>query len=42
MIMALAMVAHARWKEPAAIVFNLALLEAAVFVAWGRFGPYAS
>ncbi|MFE7720783.1 DoxX family protein [Nocardia rhizosphaerihabitans] len=40
-IMALAIVIHARRKELSAIVFNLALLAAAVFVAWGRFGPYA-
>ncbi|WP_458687592.1 DoxX family protein [Nocardia tengchongensis] len=40
-IMALAAVTHARRKEPAAIVFNLVLLAASVFVAWGRFGPYA-
>ncbi|WP_181697851.1 DoxX family protein [Nocardia sp. GTS18] len=40
-IMALAALTHARRKEPAAIVFNLALAAAAVFVAWGRFGPYA-
>ncbi|WP_433626360.1 DoxX family protein [Nocardia sp. CA-120079] len=40
-IMALAIVTHARRKEPSAIVFNLVLLAAAVFVAWGRFGPYS-
>ncbi|MGY2032737.1 DoxX family protein [Nocardia gipuzkoensis] len=40
-IMALAIVTHARRREPSAIVFNLVLLAAAVFVAWGRFGPYA-
>ncbi|MEV4237033.1 DoxX family protein [Nocardia sp. NPDC049737] len=40
-IMALAVVVHARRKEPSAIVFNLVLLAAAVFVAWGRFGPYS-
>jgi uncharacterized membrane protein len=40
-IMALAVVTHARRKESGAIVFNLVLLAAAVFVAWGRFGLYA-
>ncbi|MQY28400.1 DoxX family protein [Nocardia aurantia] len=40
-IMALAAVTHARRKEYPAIVFNLVLLAAAVFVAWGRFGPYS-
>lgn len=40
-IMALATVTHARRKEPPAIVVNLVLLAAALFVAWGRFGPYS-
>lgn len=39
-IMALAATTHARRREPAAIGFNLVLLAAAAFVAWGRFGPY--
>ena len=40
-IMALAVATHARRKEPSAVVVNLVLLVAAVFVAWGRFGPYS-
>lgn len=40
-IMVLAIVIHARRKEPSAIVVNLVLLAAAVFVAWGRFGPHS-
>lgn len=40
-IMVLAVVTHARRKEPSAVVVNLVLLVAAVFVAWGRFGPYS-
>ena len=40
-IMLAAMVVHARRKEPQGIVFNVVLLIAAAFVAWGRFGPYA-
>lgn len=40
-IMALAAITHARRKEPSMIVVNLVLLAIAVFVAWGRFGPYA-
>ncbi|NKY52271.1 DoxX family protein [Nocardia vermiculata] len=40
-IMVLAIVVHARRKDHSAIVVNLVLLAAAVFVAWGRFGPYS-
>ena len=40
-IMVLAVVTHARRKEPSAVVVNLVLLVAAVFVVWGRFGPYS-
>jgi uncharacterized membrane protein YphA (DoxX/SURF4 family) len=40
-IMLAAMVVHARRKEMQGIVFNVVLLIAAAFVAWGRFGPYA-
>lgn len=40
-IMVLAIIIHARRKEPSAIVVNLVLLAAAVFVAWGRFGPHS-
>ncbi|HEX2301778.1 MAG TPA: DoxX family protein [Pseudonocardiaceae bacterium] len=36
-----AAVTHARRKEPQMIVVNVVLLALAVFVAWGRFGPYA-
>jgi uncharacterized membrane protein YphA (DoxX/SURF4 family) len=31
---------HARRKEPMNIAVNVVLLALAVFVAWGRFGPY--
>jgi len=37
--MSLAVVTHARRKEPSTISVNLVLLAAAVFVDWGRFGP---
>lgn len=40
-IMLAAMVVHGRRKEYQGIVFNVVLLLAAAFVAWGRFGPYA-
>ncbi|WP_328869300.1 DoxX family protein [Streptomyces sp. NBC_00287] len=40
-VMVLAMVAHARRKEPQAIGFNAVLLILAALVAWGRFGPYS-
>lgn len=40
-VMALAMVTHARRKEPSAIGFNAVLLILAAVVAWGRFGPYS-
>jgi uncharacterized membrane protein YphA (DoxX/SURF4 family) len=40
-IMVLAIVVHARRKEPAGIATNVVLLALAAFVAWGRFGPYA-
>ncbi|MFE7795821.1 DoxX family protein [Streptomyces sp. NPDC057460] len=40
-VMVLAIVVHARRKEPSAIGFNTALLILAVLVAWGRFGPYS-
>ena len=36
-----AAVVHARRKETPMVVANLVLLALAVFVAWGRFGPYA-
>jgi hypothetical protein len=40
-IMILAIVVHARRKEPSGIVANVVLLVPAALVAWGRFGPYA-
>jgi uncharacterized membrane protein YphA (DoxX/SURF4 family) len=40
-VMLLAAFAHARRREPGAIVFNVVLLVLAAIVAWGRFGPYA-
>jgi uncharacterized membrane protein YphA (DoxX/SURF4 family) len=36
-----AVVVHARRKETMNIVVNLVLIALAVFVAWGRFGPYS-
>jgi len=41
LIMAGAVVTHARRREPQQIVVNVVLLALAAFVAWGRFGPYA-
>jgi uncharacterized membrane protein YphA (DoxX/SURF4 family) len=41
-IMALAMILHARRQEPQAIALNAILLVVAAVIAWGRFGPYAS
>ena len=41
-VMVGAVVVHARRGETQAIVVNVALLAVAAFVAWGRFGPYAS
>ncbi|MFE5395979.1 DoxX family protein [Streptomyces sp. NPDC056568] len=40
-VMVLAMITHARRKEPSAIGFNAVLLILAALVAWGRFGPYS-
>jgi uncharacterized membrane protein YphA (DoxX/SURF4 family) len=36
-----AVVVHARRKETMNIAVNLVLIALAVFVAWGRFGPYS-
>jgi uncharacterized membrane protein YphA (DoxX/SURF4 family) len=36
-----AAVTHGRRKEYQPVVMNIVLLALAVFVAWGRFGPYA-
>jgi uncharacterized membrane protein YphA (DoxX/SURF4 family) len=40
LVMVGAAAVHARRKEAVNIVVNAALLGLAVFVAWGRFGPY--
>lgn len=40
-VQALAAVTHVRRRELAAVVFNVVLMALALFVAWGRFGPYA-
>ncbi|MGW3498370.1 DoxX family protein [Streptomyces sp. NPDC001020] len=39
--MVAAAVVHIRRSEAPAVVVNVVLLAAAVFVAWGRFGEYA-
>ena len=39
--MVLAAATHIRRKEPSGVVVNAVLFALAVFVAWGRFGPYA-
>jgi uncharacterized membrane protein YphA (DoxX/SURF4 family) len=36
-----AIVVHARRKENEALPVNIVLLLLALFVVWGRFGPYA-
>ncbi|WP_330180017.1 DoxX family protein [Nocardia sp. NBC_01503] len=41
LIMALAAAVHIRRKEYAALPVNAVMFALAVFVAWGRFGPYA-
>ena len=41
LIMLGAIVVHSRRKETQNMVVNVVLLALAVFVAWGRFGPYA-
>lgn len=41
LIMALAVVVHVRRKEYVALPINAVMFALAVFVAWGRFGPYA-
>lgn len=40
LVMIGAMATHYRRREPQGIVVNLVLLALAIFVAWGRFGPY--
>jgi uncharacterized membrane protein YphA (DoxX/SURF4 family) len=39
-VMVGAAVVHARRNEPLNIAVNVVLLALALFVAWGRFGPY--
>ncbi|SDI59765.1 DoxX family protein [Nonomuraea jiangxiensis] len=39
-LMVLAAGTHIRRKEPSGVVVNAVLFVIAVFVAWGRFGPY--
>lgn len=41
LVMAGAIITHARRGETQPIVINVVLLTLAVFAAWGRFGPYA-
>jgi uncharacterized membrane protein YfcA len=41
LVMVGAIVVHARRKEPMNIVVNVVLIALAIFVAWGRFGPYS-
>ena len=41
LVMVGAAIVHARRREPQMIIVNVVLLALAVFVAWGRFGPYA-
>jgi uncharacterized membrane protein YphA (DoxX/SURF4 family) len=41
LVMVGAAVVHARRNEPMNVVVNLVLIALAVFVAWGRFGPYS-
>ena len=40
-LMALAVLTHARRGESTSIAFNIALLLLGAFVAWGRFGTYS-
>jgi uncharacterized membrane protein YphA (DoxX/SURF4 family) len=41
LVMAGAVAVHARRKETMNIAVNVVLIALAVFVAWGRFGPYS-
>ena len=41
LVMVCAILVHARRKEPMNIAVNVVLIALAVFVAWGRFGPYS-
>ncbi|GIH06413.1 hypothetical protein Rhe02_44800 [Rhizocola hellebori] len=40
-LMVLAAIVHARRKENQVIIGNVIIMLLALFVAWGRFGPYA-
>jgi uncharacterized membrane protein len=40
LVMVLAAATHIRRKEPSGVAVNAVLFALAVFVAWGRFGPY--
>jgi uncharacterized membrane protein YphA (DoxX/SURF4 family) len=41
LVMVGAAVVHARRNEPLNIAVNVLLIALAIFVAWGRFGPYS-
>ena len=41
LVMVGAATTHLRRKETPMVVLNVVLLALALFVAWGRFGPYA-
>jgi uncharacterized membrane protein YphA (DoxX/SURF4 family) len=41
LVMLGAAVVHARRNEPMNVAVNLVLIALAIFVAWGRFGPYS-
>jgi uncharacterized membrane protein YphA (DoxX/SURF4 family) len=41
LVMVGAVVVHVRRKEPMNVAVNVVLIALAVFVAWGRFGPYS-
>jgi uncharacterized membrane protein YphA (DoxX/SURF4 family) len=41
LVMVGAVVVHARRNETVNVAVNLVLIALAVFVAWGRFGPYS-
>jgi uncharacterized membrane protein YphA (DoxX/SURF4 family) len=41
LVMVGAAVVHARRNEPLNIAVNVVLIALAIFVAWGRFGPYS-
>ena len=41
LVMVGAAVVHTRRNEPMNVAVNVVLIALAVFVAWGRFGPYS-